>query len=220
VRAVTTADHLDARPAPAGRRAGTRARFEQRRSEVVDVSARLFAERGYANTSIDDLVDATGLQRGGLYHYIDSKQQLLLLIHEELLAPLLLQAEEIVASELDPETRLRGLLRVWVAHVASHRDHMVVFYEERRLIESDAAWHDVRLARERFRDLLEGVLRDGQRERRFAIADLDVAEMAILGVVNHMPHWLDPAGRLAPVEVADRCADLLLDGLLPRTSSD
>ena len=101
---MTTADHLDARPAPAGRRAGTRARFEQRRSEVVDVSARLFAERGYRNTSIDDLVEATGLQRGGLYHYIDSKQQLLLLIHEELIEPLLLQAEEIVASELDPES--------------------------------------------------------------------------------------------------------------------
>ena len=40
--------------------------------------------------------------------------------------------------------------------------------------------------------------------------------MSILGIVNHMPQWLDPNGRLAPVDVADRCADLLLQGLLSR----
>jgi hypothetical protein len=40
--------------------------------------------------------------------------------------------------------------------------------------------------------------------------------MSILGIVNHMPQWLDPAGRLAPAGVADRCADLLLQGLETR----
>ena len=191
-------------------------RWETRRREVVDISARLFAERGYRNTSIDDLVDATGLQRGGLYHYIESKQHLLLLTHEELIEPLLARAEEIAASELAAEARLRELLRAWVAHVASHRDHMVVFNEERRLIEADPAWRQVRDARERFESLLDEVLRAGDRDGSFAIDDIDIARMSILGIVNHMPQWLDPNGRLAPGDVADRCADLLLQGLLSR----
>jgi len=183
---------------------------------VVDISARLFAERGYRNTSIDDLVEATGLQRGGLYHYIDSKQHLLLLTHEELIEPLLARAEEIAASDLDPEARLRELLRAWVAHVASHRDHMVVFNEERRLIEADPAWRQVREARDRFERLLDEVLRAGARDGSFAIDDVDIARMSILGIVNHMPQWLDPKGRLTPSDVADRCGDLLLRGLLRR----
>jgi AcrR family transcriptional regulator len=196
--------------------AGHGGRWERRRREVVDVSARLFAELGYRNTSIDDLVEATGLQRGGLYHYIDSKQHLLLLTHEELIEPLLVRAEEIFASDLAPEERLRELLRAWVRHVASHRDHMVVFNEERRLIEADPAWRQVREARERFEGILDDVLRAGVRDGSFTIADLDIARMSILGIVNHMPQWLDPNGRLAPVDVADRCADLLLQGLLTR----
>ena len=195
---------------------GRPSRWEERRKEVVDVSARLFAERGYRNTSIDDLVEATGLQRGGLYHYIDSKQHLLLLTHEELIEPLLARAEEIAVSGLAPEERLRELLRAWVEHVASHRDHMVVFNEERRLIEADPAWRQVREARDRFQGILDEVLRAGVRDGSFTIADLGIARMSILGIVNHMPQWLDPAGRLAPAGVADRCADLLLQGLETR----
>ena len=183
---------------------------------MVGISARLFAERGYRNTSIDDLVEATGLQRGGLYHYIDSKQHLLLLTHEELIEPLLVRAEAIAASELVPEERLRELLRAWVAQVASHRDHMIVFNEERRLIEADPAWREVREARERFEHVLDEVLRAGVADGSFAVDDVGIARMSILGIVNHMPQWLDPDGRLEPAAVADRCADLLLRGLLAR----
>jgi hypothetical protein len=74
----------------------------------------------------------------------------------------------------------------------------------------------VRQARARFQQLLEDVLREGDHEGSFAIPDLRLAEMLVLGIVNHMPQWLDPDGRLAPGDVADRCADLLLRGLLPR----
>jgi AcrR family transcriptional regulator len=204
------------RPAEAGHRRRSRAKYDQRRREVVNIAARLFAEHGYHDTSIDDLVEATGLQRGGLYHYIESKQQLLLLTHEELIAPLLVRAEEIVAADAPSDLKLRDLMRVWVTHVATHRDHMVVFSEERRLIESDPAWVDVRAARARFQSLLEGVLRAGVQEGRFAIEDIGIVQLSILGIVNYMPQWLDPVGRLKPEEIADSCGDVLLRGLLPR----
>ena len=190
--------------------------WESRKEEILTEAARLFAERGYHETSIDDLVEATGLQRGGLYHYIESKQQLLLLTHEELIAPLLVRAEEIAAAEVPADEKLRELMRAWVTHVATHRDHMVVFNEERRVIESDPAWVDVRAARERFQSLLEIVLRTGMEEGRFAIEDIGIVQLSILGVVNYMPQWLDPLGRLTPEEIAERCGDVLLRGLLPR----
>ena len=67
----------------------SRERYEARREEIIDIAARVFAERGYHATSIDHLVQATGLQRGGLYHYIGSKEELLFQIHERFIAPLL-----------------------------------------------------------------------------------------------------------------------------------
>ena len=84
------------------------------------------------------------------------------------------------------------------------------------MIEADPAWQQVRQARDRFEDILNEVLRVGVRDGSFTIPDLDIARLSILGIVNYMPQWLDPNGRLAPVDVADRCADLLLQGLVMR----
>jgi TetR/AcrR family transcriptional regulator, cholesterol catabolism regulator len=64
----------------------------RRRREIVDVGAKAFAEHGFHATTIDQLVEATGLQRGGLYHYIDGKLDLLIAIHERFIEPLLEEA--------------------------------------------------------------------------------------------------------------------------------
>jgi AcrR family transcriptional regulator len=190
-----------------------RARYERRRERVIAAAAREFARRGYHNTSIEDLVAATGLQRGGLYHYIDGKQQLLLLIQDQLLQPLLREAREISSRGAMPKTQLRALMRIWVSHVAAHRDHMVVFNEERRLIESVPEWKRLRQQRREFQGILADVLRRGAEDGSFQIADTEIALMSILGIVNHMPQWLDAAGRLSPDAIADRCVDLVLHGL-------
>jgi AcrR family transcriptional regulator len=190
-----------------------RAKYEQRRERVIAAAAHEFATRGYHHTSIEDLVKASGLQRGGLYHYIESKQQLLLLIHDQLLQPLLEQAREISVQATSPEGQLRALMHIWVSHVSAHRDHMTVFNEERRLIESVPEWDRVRQQRREFQSILSDVLRRGVDDGSFEIADANVALFSILGIVNYMPQWFDSKGRLSAEEVADRCVDLVLDGI-------
>ncbi len=179
---------------------------------MIETAAELFAARGYRETTIDDLVAATGLQRGGLYHYIESKQALLLMIHDELMEPLLERAEIIVHSPASPEEQLRALIHVWVDQVASHRAHMTVFSEERRLIESDPAWRRAREQRRTFEEMLADVLRRGVGSGAFAIADIDLTERLVLGVVNHLSSWFDPDGRVSSEEVADTATDLVLHG--------
>ncbi len=190
-----------------------RRRYLERRARVIQIAAELFAERGYRETTIDDLVIATGLQRGGLYHYIESKQALLLMIHDELMEPLLERAEIIVRSHGSPEEQLRQLIHVWVEQVATHRAHMTVFSEERRLIESDPDWRRAREQRQSFQEMLGDVLRRGVGEGAFAITDIELTERLVLGVVNHLSSWFDPDGRVSAEEVADTAADLVLHGL-------
>lgn len=78
-----------------------RQRYDSRQREVIDACARAFAERGYHGTSIDDLVAATGLARGGLYHYIGSKQAALSRILADLMGPLLERATPIAEGRTD-----------------------------------------------------------------------------------------------------------------------
>jgi AcrR family transcriptional regulator len=199
-------------PSPPSRPA-LKERFETRRRELIDAAARLFAERGYHGTSIEDLLEATGLTRGGLYHYIDSKQDLLFAIHEQLMEPLLEQARAIAGSGEPPEAQLRRLVGAWMAHVEGHRHHMVVFDRERRSVRADPRYADAVAAREEFERILDGILRAGQASGAFEIPDRPVALLAFLGMVNYAPQWFDPAGRLGPDEIAEGFCDLVLGGL-------
>ena len=88
-------------------RPALRERYDRRQERVVQVAAELFAERGYAATSMTDLSEATGLAAGGLYHYIGSKKQLLFRICDVLMEPLLAEARAIVATDEPAVTQLR-----------------------------------------------------------------------------------------------------------------
>jgi TetR/AcrR family transcriptional regulator, cholesterol catabolism regulator len=193
-------------------RPGTRPRYDARRAELIDTAARVFAARGYHATSITDLLEATGLTRGGLYHYIDGKADLLIAVQHELLDPLNEAAEAAVAETADPEDQLRAVTRLWVAHVGEHRDHMAVFAAERRTVESDPRWEEVLAARNRFEALLRGIFDRG------AFGD-GLTLRAFLGMVNHLPSWFDPDGPRSPDEIADRFCDLMLYGAGSNTTS-
>jgi TetR/AcrR family transcriptional regulator, cholesterol catabolism regulator len=209
-----TWDGMPAVPPPT--RPALRARYEGRRAELIDAAAKAFADGGYKETSIADLSAATGLAAGGIYHYIGSKENLLIAICDDLLAPLLEEGREIVAAEdLPPEQQLRDLLRVWLAHVETHRAHMLVFAQERHLIEREPQWRAVRRQRKQFEELLDGILARGEADGSMAFADRSVTLFALLGMVNYTPTWLSPRGRLSADEVADGYCDLILRSARP-----
>ena len=87
-----------------------RERYERRQRVVVDAAAVLFAEQGFQGTSVADLVEATGLTAGGLYHYMGSKDQLLIQICDELMDPLLAATLDILQDEKHPVDQLRARL--------------------------------------------------------------------------------------------------------------
>lgn len=197
----------------APQRPALRARYDRRRREIVDAAAKVFAQRGYHATSIEDLIAATGMTRGGLYHYTASKQELLLSVVGELMEPLLARAAEILDAPGSAEDRLRELMRVWLQHVADHREHMIVFSRERATLERTPAWPAVREARGRFEQMLASVLQAGRRDGSFHVRDPQMALMMILGAVNYGPEWLEPSGRLRPAQIAERYCEMLLDGI-------
>lgn len=191
-------------------RPALRRRYDAKRDGVVEAAARLFAQRGYHATTVQDLTDATGLTAGGLYHYIGSKEQLLIAICDALMEPLLARADALALDELEAEAALRALVRTWVEHVAAHREHMIVFVQERHVIEREPQWRHIVASRKRFERLLERTLRRVEEEGGAAFADRRLTTFALLGMVNHLPQWYRPRGRLAPAQIADGFCDMLL----------
>jgi AcrR family transcriptional regulator len=189
-------------------RPALRERYDRRRQEIVYASARVFAQRGYDNTTMQDLASSMGLATGALYHYFSSKEQLLIGICDQLMEPLLHSARELMSGPEPPEAQLRSLVRLWVANVIDNRDHMLVFQQERHVIESGAQWRGVRDSRKAFERLVQRALERAGAAGRAGI-DGRLALVALLGMVNHTAQWYRPRGRLSPEEIADGYLELL-----------
>jgi TetR/AcrR family transcriptional regulator, cholesterol catabolism regulator len=188
-----------------------RARWDARRAEVIERAAHVFARRGYDQTSVPELAEALGQATGGMYHYFRGKEQLLIAICDQLMEPLLAEAEALRASGAPAREQLRDLVRRWVANVVDHQDHMLVFQQERHLIDHGAQWREVRDSRKRFERLVEGMLARAREEGDGPAVDQRLLLAALLGMVNHTAQWYRPRGRLSPEEIADGYVALVLD---------
>jgi AcrR family transcriptional regulator len=194
--------------ATAPTRPALRERYDRRQEALVRQAARVFARQGYDQTTMQELAATMGLATGALYHYFGAKEQLLRAICDQLMEPLLEQSRELVAQDAPAPERLRALVRRWVQHVVEHRDHMLVFQQERHVIETGQPWRGVRASRKAFERLVAETLRGAVGGATQPQARLDL--LALLGMVNHTAQWYRPRGALTPQQIADGYVDLVI----------
>lgn len=193
----------------------------ERAEEVYTAALRLFMEKGYHATSMQDIAAAVGLYKGSLYHYIGSKEDLLVEVFERAMGSLLIEVEAIVAdTSICASDQLRKVLRAHVSAVATNREALTVYLHEFRALAGEAL-ERVREQRECYRRLVEAVIRRGVEGGELQTEDVGIATLAILGMCNWLVQWYQPTGRLLPRQIADRFAELVLAGLYfePSTSS-
>src|SRR5579863_8412159 len=123
--------HFERKVLAVGDRRNSRA-WERRRNEIVDEAARLFAARGYHATGVAELGDAVGLGRGALYYYIDSKENLLALIHDRVIVHVLAAGDKAVNLPGSASDKLRFLGRELIQIITLYPDHCWVFLHEYR----------------------------------------------------------------------------------------
>jgi AcrR family transcriptional regulator len=197
-------------PPPKPDRTALRERYDRRQAQVVLDAARVFALHGYDQTSVPQLADELGLAAGSMYHYFGSKEQLLIAICDQLMDPLLDEARAITANDDDAATQLQALVSLWVAHVIERRNHMLVFQQERHVIDHGDQWRKVRERRKEFERLVKSVLERVHRDGETRLTDARLSLAALLGMVNHTAQWYRPRGRLSAAEIADGYVALIV----------
>jgi AcrR family transcriptional regulator len=184
--------------------------MSSRRSELTREAALLFAEKGYHGTSIGDIAQAMGVQKGSLYAHIDSKQDLL---YETMRdgAAAFHGALDAIPDELPATEKVRLALREHLRIVSEQLDVATVFVREWRYLEGDRR-EEILAERRRYEERIRELFREG-RELSELRADLDDAgaTLLFLSAANWAYTWLQP-GRDTD-EIADRFYALLLDGI-------
>ena len=181
-----------------------------RRSELTRAAARLFAERGYHGTSIGDLADALGVQKGSVYAHIRSKQDLLYETMREGAAAFH-AALDTIPERLPATEKLRLALRAHLRVVAEQLEVATVFVQEWKYLEGERR-EEIVAERRRYEERIRELFREG-RELSELRADLDesVAALLLLSAANWAYTWLR---RETDTEaLADRFYDLLVDGM-------
>jgi len=181
-----------------------------RRTELVAAAARLFAERGYHGTSMADLAEALGVQKGSLYSLTASKQALLVVVTREGAAAFR-EALDRVPEDDEPLERIRLALRGHLEVVAGQLHAATVFTREWRYLdgpELGAFRGERRRYEERWRDLFREA-----SERGALRSDLDVeaSVLLVLSAANWAYTWLREG--VDTDALADRFFAVLLDGV-------
>ncbi|MFP8962385.1 TetR/AcrR family transcriptional regulator [Streptomyces nanhaiensis] len=182
---------------------------------LLAAATRLFADRGYDRTSVQEIVEAAGVTKGALYHYFGSKDDLL---HEIYGRVLRLQQERLDAfasSDAPVEQRLRDAAADVVVTTIDNLDDASIFFRSMHQLSEDKQ-KQVRAERRRYHERFRALIEEGQEAGVFSTATpADLVVDYHFGSVHHLSTWYRPGGRMTPQEVADHLADLLLRALRP-----
>ncbi|MEU2605154.1 TetR/AcrR family transcriptional regulator [Streptomyces albus] len=178
-------------------------------------ATRLFAERGFDRTSVQDIVEAAGVTKGALYHYFGSKDDLLHEIYGRLLRLQQERLDLLAGSEAPVAERLRRAAADVVVTTIDNLDDAMIFFRSMHQLPPDKQ-KQVRAERRRYHERFRALIEEGQRSGEFS--DATPADLVVdyhFGSVHHLSSWYRPDGRLTPQQVADHLADLLLRALRP-----
>lgn len=160
--------------------------------DLLEKATRLFAEKGYETTTLQDVAAAVGVSRTALYHYVTSKEELLAMLVEQMSLGL---AETLAAlkarTDLTPEGKLRELTDNLVRQRAeSPQQFRVHDQTESALPEPLRSRH--RQARRDVLAALSGVIEEGIERGEFKPLDPRVAAFSVLGMCNWVAWWYHP----------------------------
>ncbi len=182
---------------------------------LVATAVRLFRERGYHATSMQDLAQALGIRRGSLYHYIAAKEDLLWEIMDRAMTHLLRAVEPVARASTSASRRLRDAISAHLAVAAALRDELTILHVELKSL-SPARRREMTARRDRYEALFREILEDGITRGEFRPVDVKAATFALLGACNWFTQWFRPDGPQGPEHFARWFSDLFLRGLQRR----
>ncbi|HWK29579.1 MAG TPA: TetR/AcrR family transcriptional regulator [Solirubrobacter sp.] len=190
-----------------------RRRGEGLPDEMLQRAAEVFARKGYDGASLQDLAEAIGMQKGSLYHWIETKEDLLVAVIER-------AHEATLASNVrwrDVEDPVEAL-HVFVAdHARVAIEHQLatrVYLQDFESI-SAARRRDVLRSRDSYEAELRGLLERGQATGRLRDGvDVRLSAFAILGMVNWLAIWYRADGDLRPDDIVRELAAMAVAGVV------
>jgi TetR/AcrR family transcriptional regulator len=183
-----------------------------RRIEILKSAAAAFRRRGYHGASVDEIASALDMTKGNLYYYFENKEEILFACHDYSLDELLALMDEARAEPTRPDDKLRRLILAFIHMMLDELQATALTLDLQAL--SPTLMKRIIAKRDRFDHGLREIIQQGMDEGLFRPGDPKMIGFAIMGAVNWITKWFDPAGPMTSEEIGQRFADYLVGGLL------
>ena len=205
----------------------TREALVDSRQEILHAAARLFQQRGYDATSMNDVAAALKLSKGGLYHHFESKDEILFHIMSQAMDITEERVINPVRAMADPEQRLRALIRLHVEVVMSPRDREITVKLHENHPLPPVLRKRINARKKDYIHFVENLIAEVQREARGVASEAQrdprqqpgnkvsprAAAFALLGMINWVYQWYKPEGELQASSLAPQWTELLFGGI-------
>jgi AcrR family transcriptional regulator len=189
--------------------------------EIVRAAAAAFGEVGYRTATLDAIAERAGLSKVTLYRYVSSKEDLLSLVVERIIAEFQRGLRRIVAERRPANETLRRIIHYQVELLAEHLPFLTVFFSEESGLPAPMAARATRAKRE-YDQAIERVVREGVESGLLRDLPPRLVVFGLLGMCNWLHKWYRPDGKRSAAEIAEVFVALLEHGYLaaPAPASD
>jgi AcrR family transcriptional regulator len=185
----------------------------RRDGDVLEAAVKVFHERGYSDATVQDVADELGILKGSLYHYIDTKEDLLFQLIGEVHTKVLLILEQVRDEPgLDPLERLSLYVRRQVEYNLENLSRISVYYHDLECLTGERLDY-VKASRRVHADFVTGLIAEAQKKKLAKNSDdPQLLANCIFATIIWTYQWYRP-GRMARKAVVDACVRQALHGV-------
>ncbi len=180
---------------------------------IVATAARLFAQKGFGATSLEDIADVLGATKGALYYHVKNKEEILRLIYLMVLTVSEEPLRRIVEDKSLPQEKLRRAIEHQTTVAADGSPAMTVFFREHHHLTGPFA-KEIQLRRKTYERYFERIIEEGQQAGIFKPeVDAKIVAFGLLGMCNSLSQWYRASGAYTPQRIAGMFESILVSGL-------
>jgi AcrR family transcriptional regulator len=184
-----------------------------RLAEVYRTAAQIILQKGYDATSVNDIANALGMTKAGLYHYISGKKELLYDIMIFGLDELKDECVTPAHSIANAGERLRFIITKHAQLVTRGQGAITILVDEMTAL-TPAQNRKITARKREYFDKLRGTLNELKAEGQLQDVDTTTATFSILGMINWLSRWFRPDGSLTPDQIGEEISKIVLHGLI------
>ena len=188
---------------------------------ILAESARLFRQKGFNATTMDEIAAAVGLSKASVFHYFDTKEAILYKLTKPALEIGVNSMREIVESDLTPEEKVRKALWNHLGQIDHYSPRLFTLSGQDLNCVSDKMRKEMAPLMAKYERLWREIITEGVNAGQFR-PDLNIKLItyAILGMCNYMLDWYKKGGALSAAQVTDQYIELISEGLFVNSVSD